>query len=239
MPDAPDAAAFWENVTGGPLQHHRRAGRSAGTRRSTTTPTRTRPRRPTRRSAAGSATSTGTRWAGSCRSRRWSPRRWTRARSGRSPAPARRSSTAGWPERPLDHERTAVILGNAMAGEKHYLTALRISFPEFAPEPRAGAQLRRAAGRRARGAARRVARPDAGRDSPRSPRTRCRASSPTCIAGRIANLFDFRGPNFVTDAACASALAAISAGVDGLLAATTSTPSSPAASTATWAPRPS
>ena len=32
----------------------------------------------------------------------------------------------GWPGRALDLDRTAVILGNAMAGEKHYLTALRI-----------------------------------------------------------------------------------------------------------------
>ena len=38
----------------------------------------------------------------------------------------------GYPERPLDTERTAVILGNAMAGEKHYLTAARIAFPEYA-----------------------------------------------------------------------------------------------------------
>jgi 3-oxoacyl-(acyl-carrier-protein) synthase len=34
----------------------------------------------------------------------------------------------GYPKRPLDCDRTAVILGNAMAGEKHYLTCLRISF---------------------------------------------------------------------------------------------------------------
>ena len=41
---------------------------------------------------------------------------------------------AGWPERPLDLDRTAVILGNAMGGEQHYLTTLRISFPELARE---------------------------------------------------------------------------------------------------------
>src|SRR5436189_840507 len=32
----------------------------------------------------------------------------------------------GYPGRPLNLDRTAVILGNAMAGEKHYLTALRL-----------------------------------------------------------------------------------------------------------------
>ena len=40
----------------------------------------------------------------------------------------------GYPERRLDTERTAVILGNAMAGEKHYYTALRAFFPEYAHE---------------------------------------------------------------------------------------------------------
>ena len=38
----------------------------------------------------------------------------------------------GFPGRPLDQERTAVILGTAMAGELHYLTNLRVMFPEFA-----------------------------------------------------------------------------------------------------------
>ena len=36
------------------------------------------------------------------------------------------------------------------------------------------------------------------------------------IAGRIANVFNFSGPNFVTDAACASSLAALQAAVQGL-----------------------
>ena len=41
---------------------------------------------------------------------------------------------AGWPDRPLDLDRTAVIIGNALSGEKHYLTALRIMFPDLARE---------------------------------------------------------------------------------------------------------
>ena len=40
----------------------------------------------------------------------------------------------GYPERPLNPDRTAVILGNAMAGDQHYKTALRIFFPEFEKE---------------------------------------------------------------------------------------------------------
>ncbi len=38
-----------------------------------------------------------------------------------------------------------------------------------------------------------------------------------CMAGRIANLYNFHGPNFVCDAACASAMAAMSAAVKGLI----------------------
>jgi len=37
------------------------------------------------------------------------------------------------------------------------------------------------------------------------------------LAGRVANLFNFLGPNFVTDAACASAMAAMSAAFEGLI----------------------
>ena len=58
-----------------------------------------------------------------------------------------------------------------------------------------------------------------------------------CIAGRIANLFNFRGPNYVVDAACASAMAAISAAVEGLDRRRLRRRRSPAASTATWARR--
>ncbi len=39
-----------------------------------------------------------------------------------------------------------------------------------------------------------------------------------CIAGRIANIYNFHGPNFICDAACASAMAAMSAAVEGLVA---------------------
>ena len=37
-----------------------------------------------------------------------------------------------------------------------------------------------------------------------------------CIAGRIANLFNLHGPNFTVDAACASAMAAMNAAIEGL-----------------------
>ena len=55
------------------------------------------------------------------------------------------------------------------------------------------------------------------------------------IAGRVANLFNFRGPNFTTDAACASGLAAIYAAVRGLQAHDCRRGRHRRASTATWA----
>ncbi|MCA9962089.1 MAG: hypothetical protein KC443_23800, partial [Anaerolineales bacterium] len=38
----------------------------------------------------------------------------------------------GYPQKPLNTERTAVILGTAMGGELHYITNQRIAFPEYA-----------------------------------------------------------------------------------------------------------
>jgi acyl transferase domain-containing protein/NAD(P)-dependent dehydrogenase (short-subunit alcohol dehydrogenase family)/acyl carrier protein len=122
----------------------------------------------------------------------------------------------GYPKRPLDPDRTAVILGNAMAGEKHYLTALRISFPEYARELSEVSSF--------------AALPEALRkDITRELHDRIAKHLPeitedsmpgelsNCIAGRIANLFNFRGPNYVCDAACASAMAAISSAIEGLV----------------------
>ena len=121
----------------------------------------------------------------------------------------------GYPERQLDTDRTAVILGNAMAGEKHYFTALRVYFPEFARELQEAnsfkelpddvqdailAQTRQGV---------REAIPDITEDS-------MPGELANVIAGRIANVFNLHGPNFVVDAACASAMAAISAAIEGL-----------------------
>ena len=92
MPDAPDGQR--SGTTSNPAATASATSRrTLGSRSCTTTPTRTHPTRRTRGSAAGSATSRGSRWRGSCRSRRRSARRWTTARSGRWRAPVRRCST--------------------------------------------------------------------------------------------------------------------------------------------------
>ena len=122
----------------------------------------------------------------------------------------------GYPKRPLDLDRTAVILGNAMAGEKHYLTALRVFFPEYAHELDGSPSF--------------AALPEALRhDISRELHQRMDKHLPditedsmpgelaNCIAGRIANLFNFHGPNYICDAACASAMAAISSAIEGLV----------------------
>ena len=121
----------------------------------------------------------------------------------------------GYPARPLDGDRTAVILGNAMAGDLHYKTALRIFFPEFTRELD-GAPSFQALPEKVKTAI------------VDETMERVRAHFPTIsedtmpgelaniIAGRVAAVFNFHGPNFTTDAACASAMAAFSAAISGL-----------------------
>jgi acyl transferase domain-containing protein/acyl carrier protein len=122
----------------------------------------------------------------------------------------------GYPKRQLDLDRTAVILGNAMAGEKHYLSSLRVFFPEYAHELAVSPAF--------------VGLPESvRRDITEQLRERMGKLIPAitedtmpgelanCMAGRIANLYNFHGPNFVCDAACASAMAAISSAVKGLI----------------------
>src|SRR5659263_307792 len=122
---------------------------------------------------------------------------------------------AGWPKWNVDDERVSVILGNAIGGEKHYSTSMRIQFPEFARELRNAPSFQAV---------------------PENIREQIIAEShksftaltsgitedtmpgelANIIAGRVANLFNFRGPNFTTDAACASGLAAINSAMFGL-----------------------
>ena len=121
----------------------------------------------------------------------------------------------GYPKRPLDTDRTAVILGNAMAGETHYLTRLRVHFPEYAHELAESASF--AALPEARAARRSRASCTSGWAArlPEITEDTMPGELANCIAGRIANIFNFHGPNFVTDAACASAMAAIERGGRG------------------------
>ena len=120
----------------------------------------------------------------------------------------------GWPERALDLERTAVIIGSAMLGERHYLTAFHAAFPELARElekaPHYAAlpeEIRRLIMDELH-ANFDVWLPAVTADS-------MPGELGNCLAGRIANVFNLRGASFVCDAACASAMAAMDASIAG------------------------
>jgi acyl transferase domain-containing protein len=121
----------------------------------------------------------------------------------------------GHPERPLDGQRTAVILGNAMAGEQHYKTVLRISFPEIARELE-GAPSFAALPEEVQSRLLDEMQTGMHRRLPEITEDTMPGELANIIAGRIASLFDFNGPNFVCDAACASAMAALDAAIVGL-----------------------
>ena len=122
----------------------------------------------------------------------------------------------GYPARPLDTDRTAVILGNAMAGEKHYLTAFRAYFPEYARELKECVSFSTLPEALRRDITRELHH-RIGRHLPEITEDSMPGELANCIAGRIANIFNFHGPNYVTDAACASAMAAISSAAKGLI----------------------
>ncbi|MGZ4833947.1 MAG: type I polyketide synthase, partial [Terriglobales bacterium] len=122
----------------------------------------------------------------------------------------------GYPKRPLDLDRTAVILGNALGGEKHYLTALRVFFPEYAHELAESASFATLPEALRRDITREL-REGIGKLLPPITEDSMPGELANCIAGRVANIYNFHGPNYVCDAACASAMAAISAAAEGLI----------------------
>ena len=214
MPEAPTAAAFWANITGGrycitdvpkdrwdPELYYDPDPRAAE--------------------------KTYSRIGGWVRDFPWDPIGW------RLPLPpkvsdqmddgqkwavaaAREALTdAGWPNWTIDPERVAVVIGNAMGGDKHYATNLRIQLPEFTRELSRSAAF--------------AALPDATRAAiiaetsrsfqglfPEITEDTMPGELANIIAGRIANLFNFRGASFTADAACASGLAALSAAAQEL-----------------------
>ncbi|MER2598861.1 MAG: beta-ketoacyl synthase N-terminal-like domain-containing protein, partial [Caldilineales bacterium] len=121
----------------------------------------------------------------------------------------------GYPERPLDTERTAVILGTAMGGELHYITTMRIQFPEYrrALENASGFNQLPADVRAAI-----LAQWHERMDAMLPPITEdtMPGELPNIVSGRVANVLNLRGASFITDAACASSFAALNAAVEML-----------------------
>ncbi|WP_344520662.1 type I polyketide synthase, partial [Paractinoplanes durhamensis] len=216
MPDAPDAATFWTNIKGGRYSI------------SDVPPERwdpglfydPDPHAPDK---------TYSRIGGWVRDFTWDPLGW------RLPVPpavsaqmedgqkwsvaAARSALldAGWPDWTVDPERVAVIIGNAIGGDKQYRTVLRVQLAEVAHRLSAAPSFA-ALPPAVRSAVLAETRESFLAGLPEITEDTMPGELANVIAGRIANLFNFRGPNFTTDAACASGLAAMSAAVRGLQA---------------------
>jgi acyl transferase domain-containing protein/nucleoside-diphosphate-sugar epimerase/acyl carrier protein len=122
---------------------------------------------------------------------------------------------AGWPDWNVDPERVAVVIGSALGGQQHYATTMRIQLPEFTRELARSATF--------------ASLPASTRDAvvaetsqsflslfPEITEDTMPGELSNIIAGRIANLYNFRGMSFTTDAACASGLAAFTAAAEGL-----------------------
>ena len=116
----------------------------------------------------------------------------------------------------LDRARTAVIFGSAMGGDRHYQTSARIMFPEFAASL-AGTDSFDALPADTRADLLREMAAKVAERFPQISEDTMPGELANIIAGRVAALFDFKGPNFTTDAACASAMAAMNAAVEGLV----------------------
>ena len=122
----------------------------------------------------------------------------------------------GFPQRSLDTDRVAVIIGNTLAGENHYDSTMRIRLPEYMdalsvlPDFQALPPATREALLKGMQAGMLSKTHEITEDT-------MPGELPNIIAGRVANVFNFHGPNFVTDAACASTLAAVQSAMEGLL----------------------
>jgi acyl transferase domain-containing protein len=123
----------------------------------------------------------------------------------------------GYPDKKtLDNERTAVILGNALGGDLHLQTSARIMFPEFAEE------LSNSSGfaslpQDVKKAIVKEFQQGVGKRWLEITEDTMPGELSNIIAGRIAALYNFRGPNYSVDAACASAMAAITSAIEGLV----------------------
>ncbi|HSG08858.1 MAG TPA: type I polyketide synthase, partial [Longimicrobiales bacterium] len=214
LPDAPDTAAFWSNLTAG-----RYSISDVTDRWDEALYYDPDPKAPDR---------TYSKIGGWVRDFPWDPMAW------RMPVPPRVGDQMdlaqkwavaasrealrdyGWPQRPLDHDNVAVIMGNALGGDFHLRSASRILFPEIGEELKNAASFAalpanvRAAVFEELVAGVRRRMPDITEDT-------MPGELGNIVAGRVAALYDFKGPNYIADAACASAMAAVSAAVRGLV----------------------
>jgi acyl transferase domain-containing protein/acyl carrier protein/NAD(P)-dependent dehydrogenase (short-subunit alcohol dehydrogenase family) len=122
----------------------------------------------------------------------------------------------GYPERALDTDRTGVILGTAMGGELHYITHQRVVFPEYVHLLERTEAWRRLP-REVQEALIAQWHAELDRTLPPVTEDTMPGELPNIVSGRVANVLNLRGPNFITDAACASTLAAVDAACEQLI----------------------
>ncbi|MEK9146217.1 MAG: beta-ketoacyl synthase N-terminal-like domain-containing protein, partial [Elusimicrobiota bacterium] len=121
---------------------------------------------------------------------------------------------SGYDKKPYDPERTAVIIGNSMGGPKKEATDLRVyswAVRRSIGASKAFSKL---------GAAERTAILDEAESGLKAELSTINEDTmpgelSNVIAGRVANVFNFNGPNFTVDAACAGSLAALSQALNG------------------------
>ncbi|NTW09474.1 MAG: hypothetical protein HGA28_07905, partial [Anaerolineaceae bacterium] len=125
-------------------------------------------------------------------------------------------SDYGYPGRKLATERVAVIFGNSNSGDSHYRSNFRILLPEFLDILGTTPGFKDLSPEKKTAIFQEMTSEIQTRILPITEDTMPGELS-NIIAGRVANVFNLAGPNFITDAACASSLAAIQAASEGLL----------------------
>ncbi|MFH0901971.1 MAG: polyketide synthase, partial [Pseudomonadota bacterium] len=123
---------------------------------------------------------------------------------------------AGHPDRPLDLATTGVIIGAAMGGELHYISSLRVLAPEYRRALKATPAFAKLS-EEARAELLRDLESQLDRQLPVITEDTMPGELTNIMASRVAAVFNLRGPNYTTDAACASSLAAVDAAIEGLL----------------------
>ncbi|MBN1960591.1 MAG: SDR family NAD(P)-dependent oxidoreductase [Deltaproteobacteria bacterium] len=123
---------------------------------------------------------------------------------------------SGHPDNKVDPERIGVIVGNALGGEQYQETTMRMTWPYIeqamleAPE---FASLSESARKNILA----IAKQRFLSHWPPINADTMPGELGNVIAGRVTNVLDLRGPNFATDAACASSLAALDAAIGILI----------------------
>ncbi|RMD99167.1 MAG: polyketide synthase, partial [Deltaproteobacteria bacterium] len=121
----------------------------------------------------------------------------------------------GFDRREFDRERTGVILGNAQGGDNRDHMAYRVYLPQMKRDLMEVPQFRSLDPAIREEILARFSE-NVRTHFPKITEDSMPGGLSNVIAGRLANRWNLRGPNYTCDAACASGLAALSAAVDAL-----------------------